>query len=292
MAAKLALGTVQFGLDYGVSNTAGQINEAMVGTILSKAKSYGINMLDTAALYGESEAVLGQQDLSGFNIVTKTPRFATEQIAEGQAEVLAQTFQQSRKKLQQQSLYGLLAHHVDDLLAPGGETLWSAMQNLKESGAVARIGASVYEGHQIDALLERFTPDLIQLPVNILDQRLVKTGHIEKLKALGVEVHARSAFLQGLLLMSPEKVSAYFDPICHQLRQCKDAATAQGMTPLQAALAYVRDLPGVDQVVVGVTSVEELRQCAEAFAQAEHFSGEGLACDESAFVNPALWRLT
>lgn len=292
MAAKLALGTVQFGLDYGVSNTAGRTSAEMVGAILNEARTHGIDMLDTAALYGESEAVLGRQGLNGFNIVTKTPRFATAQIEAGQADVLLQTSQQSRKKLQQESLYGLLAHHVDDLLAPGGELLWSAMQSLKETGVVAHIGASVYEGQQIDALLKRFTPDLIQLPVNILDQRLVKTGHIEKLKARGVEVHARSAFLQGLLLMSPEKVSAYFDPVRPLLRRCREAAAEQEMTPVQATLAYVRDLPGIDRVVVGVTSRDELRQCVEDFAHAGNFSGAGLACDESAFVNPALWRLT
>lgn len=292
MASKLALGTVQFGLDYGVSNTAGRTNAEMVGVILSEAKSHGINMLDTAALYGESEAVLGRQDLSGFNVVTKTLRFATAQIEADHADVLLQMFQQSRKKLQQESLYGLLVHHVDDLLAPGGELLWAAMQSLKEAGVVKHIGASVYEGHQIDALLARFTPDLIQLPVNILDQRLVKTGHIEKLKSRGVEVHARSAFLQGLLLMSPVKVSAYFDPVRPLLRRCREAATEQGMTPVQAALAYVRDLPGIDRVVVGVTSRDELRQCAEDFAQAGRFSGEGLACDEPSFVNPAFWRLS
>jgi len=289
---KLALGTVQFGLDYGVSNTMGRIDEKIVSAILTEARRHGIDMLDTAALYGESEAVLGQQELGGFNVVTKTPSFATAQITAGQSDLLLQTFRQSQLRLRQGSLYGLLAHHVDDLLAPGGKILWSAMQSLKDAGFVKHIGASVYEGPQIDALLKRFKPDLIQLPVNILDQRLVKTGHIQKLKEHGVEVHARSVFLQGLLLMSPDKVSAYFDPVRKLLRQCREAATDQGMTPVQAALAYVRDLPGVDRIVVGVTSEYELRQCAEDFARTGLFSGEGLGCDEKAFVNPALWRLT
>lgn len=170
--------------------------------------------------------------------------------------------------------------------------LWTVMQKLKEAGVVSYIGASVYDGYQIDSILKRFTPDMIQLPVNILDQRLVKTGYIEKLKSRGVEVHARSIFLQGLLLMPLEKVPAYFDPIRPHLRRFREAATEQGMTPVQAALAYVRDLPGIDRVVIGVTSRDELRQCAEDFERAGCFSGEGMGCDEPSFVNPTLWRLS
>ena len=292
MTARLALGTAQFGLDYGITNTAGRVPAGTVSAILEEARLHGINMLDTAALYGASEEALGQQNLDGFDLVTKTPRFATAEIVSEQVDELIQVFRRSRERLHRQSLYGLLSHHVNDLLAPGGERLWVAMQELKAAGDVERIGASVYEGQQIDALLDRFSPDLIQLPVNVLDQRLVNGRYIETLKERGVEVHARSVFLQGLLLMQPENTPGYFAPLRPLLRRYREVAAEQGLTPTQAALAYVRDLPGIDMVVVGVTDRAQLCQCAEDFAQTRHFAGTGLACDDPSFVNPALWRLT
>lgn len=292
MSAKLALGTVQFGLNYGVSNAHGCVSQSEVLDILNTAKMGGIRVLDTAALYGNSEEVLGRSGLSCFDVVTKTPRFAAKQILSEHVNTLIETFKQSCVKLQQNTLHGLLVHHVDDILAPGGQQLWRAMLQLREAGLVRRIGASVYESSQIDELLMRFNPDLIQLPINVLDQRLLKGGHLEKLKERGVEVHARSAFLQGLLLMNPPDTHAYFEPIRQLLERFKVAANDQGMTPLQASLAFVRDIAGIDQVVIGVTKSTELKQCIEDFENTSNFSGEGLACDMPAYINPALWRIS
>ena len=104
------------------------------------------------------------------------------------------------------NVYGLLAHHADDLLVPGGRRVFEEMQRLLEEGLVRKIGVSVYSGQQIDSILELYTPDIVQLPLNLFDQRLLESGHLEKLKRRGVEIHARSVFLQGLLLIEPDQV--------------------------------------------------------------------------------------
>ena len=157
---------------------------------------------------------------------------------------------------------------------------------------VDKIGVSVYDAEQIDAVLRVFTPDIVQLPISVLDQRLLLNGRLERLKKEGVEIHARSVFLQGLLLMPLSRMPAYFDPIFPLLSRWHSAAQLQGMTLAQAALSYVRDIVFVDTVLVGVENLEQFRTCLTDFVVEPTFDASGLACDDPLFVNPALWNLS
>jgi aryl-alcohol dehydrogenase-like predicted oxidoreductase len=287
---KLGLGTVQWGLRYGLANQQGITPPETVREILTEARGYGITILDTASLYGESEAVLGNNSLEGFRVVTKTPRFATPVITDEHALNLTHTFTQSLQRLSTRKVYGLLIHHADDLLVPGGEKLVAAMMALKETGAVEKIGVSVYNEDQVDAVMKIFKPDIVQLPISVLDQRLLLNGQLARIKKSGVEIHARSVFLQGLLLMPLNSVPAYFDPIRPLLGQWHAAAEAQGLTPVQAALSFVRDIPYVDTVLVGVENLEQFRSCCVDFSVPATFDASGLACHDPMYINPALWN--
>jgi aryl-alcohol dehydrogenase-like predicted oxidoreductase len=200
---QLGLGTVQFGGDYGVSNPGGRTPPDEVARILALAEREDIGLLDTAALYGDSEAVLGGALRRGhkFRIVSKTLKFDAARISQADASALRAGFENSLRRLRQDRLYGLLVHAAADLLRPGGELLWAALNELKREGLVEKIGVSVYTGEDIEAILLRFRPDLVQLPLSVLDQRLIAGGQLARLKAQAVEIHARSIFLQGLLLM-------------------------------------------------------------------------------------------
>ncbi len=291
MSASLGIGTVQFGLDYGIANAAGRSSPDQVAAVLAAARRHGISVLDTAAAYGESEAVLGAQSLTGFSIVTKTPPLKSLAGAD-KVDALSRTFAQSLHKLNLPRISGLLCHDAGDLLDQTGPDLWRQMKILKDCGQVSMIGASVYDGEQIVSLLSRFDIDLVQLPVNVLDQRLLRGGFLARLKDAGVTIHARSVFLQGLLLMQPDQVPAYFEPIRPQLRRWHATAAAQGLTPIQAALAFLRDVPEIDTVLVGIVDQDQLDQCAADFATATPFAADDLACDDPAYVNPARWNLT
>jgi aryl-alcohol dehydrogenase-like predicted oxidoreductase len=139
-------------------------------------------------------------------------------------------------------------------------------------------------------LLKKFTPDIVQLPLNVFDQRLVHGGWLKRLKDEGVEIHVRSVFLQGLLLMSLDDIPVYFDPIRPLLARWHGSARDQGMSTIQAALAFVRDLPEIDTVLIGVESLPQLQVCLDNFSNPLPFDAKGLACDDPAFVNPAFWR--
>lgn len=287
----IGLGTVQWGLEYGVANREGRTPRDEVGRILAGARSAGLQVLDTAALYGDAEAVLGEQDLNGLRVVTKTPRYAHALITADDVDHLLATFGRSLDRLRLPSVYGLLAHHADDLLAPGGERLIEAMVSLREQGRVARIGVSVYDGGQIKALLERFTPDLVQLPLNVFDQRLIADGSLTRLAALGVEVHARSVFLQGLLLMPPDTVPDYFQPWQALIRAWHAACAARGVLPQHAALAFVCDRPEVACCLVGVQNRAQLDESLAGLDEIPALDVAPFACSDPALLNPINWRL-
>ncbi|OAI13876.1 aryl-alcohol dehydrogenase [Methylomonas koyamae] len=291
---KIGLGTVQFGVDYGVSNKDGKTPAGEVESILAVARELKVRVLDTASLYGDSEQVLGNclPAAAGFDIVTKTPQFAKPVVDADDAERLQQAFHESLIKLKCDSLYGLLMHRADDLFVPGGERLMAALTGLKQQGLVAKIGVSVYSAEQIDQVLDRFAVDLVQLPISVLDQRLLRSGHLRKLKAAGVEVHARSVFLQGLLLMDLSEIPAYFAPVRNILESYRQFIRARGLTPLQAALGFVSGLSEIDRIICGVNNVQQLHDiCNAANVELDCAEFADFAIGDEAIVNPALWRL-
>lgn len=289
---RIGLGSVQWGVDYGVANRDGRTPPAEVCRILAAGRTAGLRVLDTAALYGDAESVLGAQDLSGLQVVTKTPRYAHSPITAVDADDLKATLHRSLARLRLPAVHGLLAHHADDLLAPGGERLIDALRSLRDEGTVARIGVSVYDGAQIAALLERFTPDLVQLPLNVFDQRLIADGSLARLAALGVEIHVRSVFLQGLLLMPPDSAPVYFDPWREQLRAWHATCAARKVRPQQAALAFACDLAEVSCCLIGVQNFTQLEQALAGLDEVPRFDATAFACDDPTLLNPANWRLS
>lgn len=290
---KLALGTVQFGSNYGVSNQIGATSTEEARAIVELAHQKGVDILDTAPAYGESETMLGEILPPDFGrVITKTHYFRGDTITIGDAHVLKDAFFASLGKLKRESAYGLLVHSAVDLLKPGAEHLFGAMEELRSEGRVKKVGVSVYNGEQVDRILERFAIDLIQLPLNAIDQRLIAGGQLVHLKQKGVEIHARSAFLQGLLLMEQHSWPAYFAPYYPLLRRFHDIVTDLELTPLQAALGFVQSVPEVDYVVCGVNTLAQWREliaAADAKVDIRQFSA--VRCDDPNLVDPSQWRL-
>ena len=291
---KIGLGTAQFGLDYGISNPDGKTNMEEAVRILNTAARYGIRVIDTASLYGNSEEVLGGLMSPGqkFDIVTKTPVFKKDSISEADARVLQDIFSRSLKSIGKTSLYGLMVHNCNDLLAKNGKLIMETMEGLKERGLVKKIGVSVYTGWQIDQLLEKYAIDIIQVPINVLDQRLLTGGHLYRLKNAGVEIHARSVFLQGLLLLDPDKLHPFFDGIRLHLKNYHRLIRTQGHTPVGAALGFVTGIREVDVVLCGINNqfqLEEICRLAEVPLDSKDFSE--FAIEDEYILNPSLWQI-
>jgi len=280
LLGRLGIGTVQFGQAYGVSNTHGQVPRTEVKLILKLAARTGISMLDTAANYGEAEAVLGGNDLTPFRIVSKTLG-----VQQGVHAVIARV-RESVCTLGAVDL--LLVHSVKDLLGPSGTTLWRALEALKAEGVIGGIGISAYVADDPVALAERFRPDAMQLPFSLLDQRLLQDGSLARLKDLGVEIHARSLFLQGLLFMSqpPEKLSTA-GPMLDRIRA---EVAGAGTTPLCAALGFALSRPEVDVAVVGMTGLQQFSEIvAAALSPLPEMDWQACALTDERILTPSLW---
>jgi aryl-alcohol dehydrogenase-like predicted oxidoreductase len=247
---KLALGTVQFGIAYGINNSVGLPSKIEVEKILALAHKKHIDLLDTARVYGTSEESIGNFKNFDFKIVTKFSKV-------GDSEALVSQLNDSLINLNLSSVYGYLAHNADELIEK--PELWDGLLKVKAANLVKKIGFSLYSTSQLEKLLEmEFIPDLLQLPYSLLDRKF--ESYFARLKEYGSEIHVRSVFLQGLYLMDIEKLPLKLIPIKEELRQlhscCKDFDI-----PMSAlALNFVTQNPYVDRVIIGVDSEQHLQQ--------------------------------
>ncbi len=289
---RLGLGTVQFGLPYGISNKSGQVSEAEVGKILQLAASSGMQILDTAAGYGDSEAVLGASlaPAHNFSIVTKTLPLKTDQVRLEDVARAETAFYDSLLHLGQPSVYGLLVHNSADLLSPGGERLYASLQRWKSEGLVGKIGVSVYGKDEVDRLFGQYAFDLVQLPLNVFDQQLVQNGTLQRLYEAGVEIHVRSALLQGLLLMPSAALPPYFASIKLHHKAYLAALAQAGVSPLAGALGYFHSRPEVSTVLVGVETSVQLQECLVATREAPPLNFASFAIDDPLMLDPRVWR--
>lgn len=285
---KIALGTAAFGLNYGVANKSGRVPNTNVKEILETARSLGIDVLDTAAAYGCSEEVLGNNGVDKLKIITKLP-LNTDSNPELSSWVNL-CVNQSLENLKVDSLYGLLLHRPLELLTSNGQALYHALVDLKKQGLVQKIGISVY-GPEDLAQLANFEFDLVQAPMNILDQRIKDSGWLAQMKANGVEVHIRSVFLQGLLLMADEQRPDYFKPWRSLLSTYHAWIQEQGLTPLQACLGFLNGHTEIDKIVVGVNTSQQLQEIISASTTQIPPVPVSIKAADQKLINPAKWVL-
>ena len=286
---KLAIGTVQFGLDYGVSNANGRTPCDEVDRILKRAKLASIDTLDTASAYGDSEQVLGRIGVNGWHVVSKVPSLP-EDGANGKEWVLFHV-RQSLERLGVDRLDGLLLHRATDLLKAQGGKIAAGMQEAKAEGLVDKVGYSIYSPHSLSELIEVMPPDLVQAPFNVLDQRLASSGWLVRLVELGVEVHVRSVFMQGLLLMRRENRPPVFDKWRDLWQRWDSAVRGRSEHALALCLGFAKAQSEISRIVVGVESVAHLEQLLEILEKAAPFDATGLACDDPQLLEPTNWKL-
>ena len=286
--SKLALGTVQFGTDYGI-NSGVKVQPDEVSRIINYSRNNGINLLDTAQLYGSSEKVLGDSNTQDYNVVTKTRGFDKEDINESIANFVISDLNQSLRLLKRNSIYALLVHHGEDLLRPGGEMIFNKLQILKNKGLVSKIGVSAYIDNQLINIIDSFDIDIIQLPMNILDRRLIDNGLLNKIYSKGIEIHTRSIFLQGLLLMDPKKRPKMFDKWSRLWKIWDEWLFDNKLSALEATLRYMISLPEISRVLVGVDNKDQLQNIIKALEGNIPTIPKELSTNDPDLLNPGNW---
>ena len=290
--SRIAIGTAQFGMDYGISNTVGKTDLKDIKSILQESAILGIRYIDTASAYGNAEEILGRTlpPDHGFRIVTKECLLNSSVSNENAGHSVASLFRESMERMAQNSLYALLGHDPWEFLSDKGTKLWDSLVELKKRGLVSKIGASVYRPDQLETILERFDLDIVQIPLNIFDQRFTKSDLLKTVKRRGVEIHARSCFLQGLLLMEPDKLSSFFDPVKGKIKKFQIVAKTCHRNPLDLALSFVLSVDEVDCVVVGVNNFVQFQEVCRSLRKPLAYNNfRKFAVDIPEIIEPFRW---
>lgn len=284
---QLCLGTVQFGLPYGVTNQIGQVPEFETCQILNLAAASSIQLLDTAQSYGTSERILGRcwpKDAPR-RLISKLPAGADQHSWET-------NLLKSMEYLKTEKLDGFLLHSSSDLTSENGKELLKWLESLRERGLAERIGVSIYEANELNNL-PLSCLQLVQLPLSIYDQRMINNGTIDKLLELGISIHARSTFLQGLLLQASEYWPIHITASFKKHHTKWQAYLRQkGWSPLEYALSFVRSIEGLEACLVGVLSQKELEQIIHAWNQQRlplDQETRAWAWDNVSDLDPRIW---
>jgi len=268
MNPQLCLGTAQFGLAYGITNTAGQVSEAEVAHLLTQAEDSGIRYLDTAQAYGNAEMVLGRQlpASHGFKLISKLSALPQPVFKAQDSEAWEQTFFTSCEHLRVHGLDALLLHSPADLSKPGGGHLEDWLLSLRERGLVQRLGVSIYSAEDLEGVNPAFL-GLVQLPLSLLDQRLLQDGTLARLRNGGTAIHARSLYLQGLLLCPSSQWPPWVHPeVRANQHDLEKLAQERGCRLIDLALRFARDQVDLEAVVIGVCSSHELAELTSAWS--------------------------
>jgi aryl-alcohol dehydrogenase-like predicted oxidoreductase len=256
--------------------------------MLDLASAAGMRFLDTARSYGESEAVLGALDVTPrFSIVTKIAA-----LNGAGPDALVRSLEASLAALRIRHVAALMMHAAGDLLGPQGDANWHALEVLRGNGSCARIGVSVYRPEEARTILDRYPLSVLQLPANIFDQRFARAGILDMCHERGIEVHVRSAFLQGFLLADPKvlphSLRAY-QPLLERVIAC---ARDRGVSRAALALAPLLADERLSAVVIGVDSVSQLEQLLEAarLQIGALNTLEHLATNDEKLLDPRNWK--
>jgi aryl-alcohol dehydrogenase-like predicted oxidoreductase len=282
---QVALGTVQFGLAYGIAGNSAPMTDRDARATLEIAFANGIRVLDTAAAYGDAETRLGRLiDGLEFRVVSKIPALPT---GESSAAFIASSLERTRHRLGE-TLRAIMFHRAADLSGPTAEDTWNVAERAI-AGSGIKLGVSCYDPLELSTL-QRYLPiELAQVPGSAFDQRFaaaIQSGAI----LLPVELHMRSAFLQGLLLMSLGDVTARLPIALNRLTAWKRWCAERALTPLQGALAIAKATPSVDYLVLGVDGPAHLEEIMREWHRVDAIAAPELACEDPSIIDPRQWK--
>ena len=294
----LSLGTVQLGMDYGIHNANGKPSLETSFRILDAAMAAGINTLDTAAAYGNSEEVIGAwlktipEDQRPF-IVTKAAKLDHSSLDALRAD-LKERVKTSRERLGLSQLPLLMLHNCEDYLCDK-ENVKLVFEELKASGDILYSGISAYSNHDYGELAASGF-DAVQIPVNIFDWGQIENGGLQKLKDSGMMIFVRSVYLQGLVFQEPETLPAHMAFCKETLVKFRTLCDKYQLSPAVLALSYALTLPGVTSLVLGSETVEQVQQNAQLLNTTVTLSPAQMAEIRENFLNtdikvlnPGLW---
>tara|TARA_B100002019_G_scaffold266364_1_gene256601 strand:+ start:572 stop:1429 length:858 start_codon:yes stop_codon:yes gene_type:complete len=283
---KIIIGTAQFGMRYGLLNKSA-VSQSEIKKILQLSKNKNIKTIDTAISYGRSEFKLGEANVSKFKIISKLPSLinADNNIQDW----VIKNIENSLKKLKIKSLEGLLFHDSKDFKSPKVSAALDALQYLKKIKKIKKIGVSIYCPTELSAINRKFMPDLVQAPFSIIDRRLENSGWLNWLKENDVEIHARSIFLQGLLLLDANHRPKKFLKYKKFWKEWDSWLLRRNLSPLQACIGFCNSNRLIDKFVIGIDNYKNLKEIISQSKFKIKDIPESLSQKDKEFINPSSW---
>ena len=284
--SKIVLGTVQLGMNYGISNTAGVTTHVEAKKIFKLAKENNLNFLDTAINYGNSENIIGIT--SGFNVITKLPMIP-KNLSLNEVELwINKQIYCSLERLKIDKLYGILLHFPEQLFDANGRKIFEALSKLKKNKKSDKIGISVYSTKVAEDIINSYEIDIVQMPFNLIDQELLRSGILPIMKKRNIELHVRSIFLQGLLLIDKKDFPQKFSKWSNIFDNWYEWLIDENISPLDACLSFVDSFNEINKIIIGINSSQQLKQILRCISKKDLKFPEMYSNDKK-LINPSNW---
>ena len=284
---RIVLGGAQLGLPYGILNGGETLSREEVARILDTAAGHGIDAIDTAIAYGQSESVIGETAQNRFKIISKLPPIPLD--VSNVSQWVRTQVDASLSRLKCTSLNALLLHRSQDLTDAHGAELYAAINSLKVEKIIQRFGVSIYAPDELTGIIGTFDIDVVQAPLNVFDRRIL--GVIDQLTALNIEVHVRSVFLQGVLIAKPENRPQRFQPWSDHFARFDEWVLSSGVSAMACCLGFALQQSGVAKLVIGTTSPESLTEIMTSIPNMKLEVPADLQSSSEQLIDPRVWSV-
>ena len=286
--SKIIIGTAAFGTNYGISNGNTHTGAREVAAIISEASKLGIRSYDTAPAYGSAESLLGNllQPSKANEISSKIGNLGDVTV-----ESITKSVRESLNRVNSESLWCLYMHDPVMYLNPKLEIYRTALIELRNQGLIQNIGISVYNKEEAVRNLEAFNEiDLIQIPENICDRRLIKSNFFQDAMKQGIKIVLRSIYLQGLLLMDVSNIPLNLKDAQKSIIEIEKKAAEFGLLNSDLCLAYAKSIGSVEGLIVGVSTNAQLANLSRDFSNLPKDWYEEIPRLPEKILDPRLWK--
>jgi len=283
---RIVLGGAQLGLPYGILNGGETLSREEVARILDTAVDHGIDSIDTAIAYGQSESIIGETSQNRFNIISKLPPLPVD--ISNVSEWVHSQVQGSLSRLKYTSLDALLLHRPQDLTGAQGVELYAAIKSLMAEKMIDRFGVSIYSPDDLEGIIGTFDIHVVQAPLNVFDRRIL--GVTDQLSALNIEVHVRSVFLQGVLIASPQDRPQRFEPWSEHFALFDEWVRSSGVSAMACCMGFALQQSGIAKLVIGTTSAESLDEIMNSIPNSVLEVPTHLQSSVEQLIDPRIWN--
>jgi len=283
---RIVLGGAQLGLPYGILNGGETLSREEVARILDTAVDRGIDSIDTAIAYGQSESIIGETSQNRFNIISKLPPLPVD--ISNVSEWVHSQVRGSLSRMKCPSLDALLLHRPQDLTGAQGAELYAAIGSLMAEKMIHRFGVSIYSPDDLKGIIDTFEIHVVQAPLNVFDRRIL--GVTDQLSALNIEVHVRSVFLQGVLIASPQDRPHRFEPWSEHFALFDEWVRCSGVSAMACCIGFALQQPGIAKLVIGTTSAESLDEIMNSIPNSVLEVPTHLQSSVEQLIDPRFWN--